>query len=162
MTTKTAIIGTIVLLLIFLVNPIKSRFLDSLSSIYTGVIVNLVNKDRASLSLSELKINPALEKAAQMKADDMAKRGYFAHNTPEGYTPWYWIEKAEYKYRYAGENLAVNFLNSEEVYKGWKESPTHWYNIISPKYTEMGVATSVGFYKGREAVFVVQMFATPF
>jgi uncharacterized protein YkwD len=37
----------------------------------------------------------------------------------------------------------------------------HFLNIVNPKYTEIGIATSTGIYKGREAVFVVQMFGTP-
>lgn len=139
----------------------KDELLDSLSAIYASVLVNLANKDRTNQNLSELKVNPLLERAAQMKADDMAERGYFAHNTPEGLTPWYWVERAGYKYKYAGENLAVNFLESEEVHSAWAASPTHWLNIVSPRYTEIGIATSTGFYKGYPAIFVVQMFGTP-
>lgn len=158
---KIIILVLIILVLFLTIKPIKNRIFDSLSSIYTFLLVDLANQDRSSLSIAQLKINHTLENAAQMKADDMAKRGYFSHNTPEGNTPWYWIEKNGYEYKYAGENLAVNFLDSEEVHRAWQNSPTHWFNIINPKYTEIGIATSVGFYKGREAVFVVQMFATP-
>ena len=50
-----------------------------------------------------------------MKADDMAKRGYFSHTTPDGKNPWYWLNLAGYKYSYAGENLAVNFIDSKDV-----------------------------------------------
>ena len=139
----------------------RIRVFDSLSAIYASVLVNLTNKDRVAANISELKVNPALEKAAQMKANDMATRGYFAHNTPEGLTPWYWIELAGYKYVYAGENLAVNFENSEDVQTAWKNSRGHFLNIINPKYTEIGIATSTGIYKGRTAIFVVQMFGAP-
>lgn len=139
----------------------RGYFFDSLSAIYASVLLNLANEERVISNLSELKINPFLEKAAQMKADDMAAKGYFAHNTPEGLTPWYWMDEAGYKYAYAGENLAVNFRDSEEVHTAWKNSRGHFLNIINPKYTEVGIATSTGIYKGREAVFVVQMFGAP-
>ncbi len=135
--------------------------LDSLSAIYGSVLVSLTNQDRSNLNLSELTVNPVLEQAAQLKADDMAKRGYFSHNTPEGETPWYWFEQAGYKYKYAGENLAVNFTESDQVEQAWEASRGHWLNIINPKYTEIGIATSTGQYKGKEAVFVVQLFGTP-
>jgi len=134
---------------------------DSLSAIYASVLVNLTNQDRVRANVSELKVNALLEKAAQMKADDMASKGYFAHNTPDGKTPWYWLGEAGYKYRYAGENLAVNFIDSNEIQTAWKNSPTHWLNIINPKYTEIGIATSTGVYKGKQAIFVVQMFGSP-
>lgn len=135
--------------------------LDSFAAVYANILVLLTNKDRVNQNISELKINPLLEKAAQMKADDMASKGYFAHNTPDGKTPWYWLSQAGYKYVFAGENLAVNFVESEDVQKAWMASPTHKSNIVNPKYTEIGIATSTGIYKGREAVFVVQMFGSP-
>ena len=55
----------------------------------------MTNQNRASANIAELKVNPLLEKAAQLKADDMATRGYFAHNTPEGLTPWHWFKEAD-------------------------------------------------------------------
>ena len=143
------------------VPSLRTGMFDSLSAIYASVLVNLTNKDRVLANVNELTVSPLLEKAAQMKANDMAKRSYFAHNTPEGKTPWYWFGEAGYKYKYAGENLAVNFTDSEEVITAWKNSRGHFLNIINPKYTEVGIATSTGVYKGREAVFVVQMFGTP-
>lgn len=156
-------IGLVVVLVVLLgIFPnFRTSLVDSLSAIYASVLVNLTNRDRVAQNLSELKVSPLLEKAAQMKADDMASKGYFAHNTPEGFTPWHWFELAGYKYSYAGENLAVNFNDSEEVQTAWKNSRGHFLNIINPKFTEIGIATSTGTYKGRQAVFVVQMFGTP-
>lgn len=151
----------VLIILVGFVPTFRTPILDSLSAIYASVLVNLTNRDRVAANVAELKVNPVLERAAQMKADDMAKRSYFSHNTPEGLTPWYWFEQAGYKYKYAGENLAVNFENSEDVETAWMNSRGHFLNIMNPKYTEIGIATSTGIYKGRTAVFVVQMFGTP-
>jgi uncharacterized protein YkwD len=140
---------------------LRDGMLNSFSAIYAGVLVNLTNQNRALANVAELKTNPILEKAAQMKADDMASRSYFAHNTPEGKTPWYWFGEAGYKYIYAGENFAVNFENSADVETAWMNSRGHFLNIMNPKFTEIGIATSTGFYKGRMAIFVVQLFGTP-
>lgn len=163
--TKGFKIGIFVIaisLIIFISIPsLRQVAVDSLSAIYASVLVNLTNKERAINKVGELKLNELLVKAAQMKADDMASKGYFAHNSPDGKTPWYWFEQAGYIYRYAGENLAVNFRDSEEVQRAWVNSRGHFLNIINPKYTEIGIATSTGTYKGREAIFVVQMFGTP-
>ena len=162
MKLKIAIVCLVLLVvLIGVVPPFRTGVLDSLSAIYASVLVNLTNKDRASANISELKISPLLEKVAQMKADDMANKGYFAHNTPEGFTPWYWFDQAGYKYIYAGENLAVNFENSEDIENAWMNSRGHFLNIMNPKFTEIGIATSTGIYKGRQAIFVVQMFGYP-
>lgn len=139
----------------------RSNVFDSISTIYTALLVDMTNKNRASANISELKVNTLLEKAAQMKADDMASKSYFSHNTPEGKTPWYWLERVGYKYIYAGENLAVNFENSEQVERAWMNSKGHFLNIMNPKFTEIGIATSTGVYKGKTAIFVVQMFGHP-
>lgn len=151
----------VLIILIGVIPTLRQGTIDSLSAIYASVLVNLTNKDRLANKVGELKVNPLLEKAAQMKADDMATKGYFAHNTPDGKTPWYWVEQAGYQYKYAGENLAVNFENSEDVETAWMNSRGHFLNIINPKYEEIGIATSTGTYKGRTAIFVVQMFGTP-
>lgn len=162
MKLKIAIVCIIVLMvLVGTIPSIFSTALDSLSAIYASVLVNLTNQNRTAANIAELKVNPVLEKAAQMKADDMASRSYFAHNTPEGQTPWYWFEKAGYQYVYAGENLAVNFEESEDVETAWMNSRGHFLNIMNPKFTEIGIATSTGIYKGRTAIFVVQMFGYP-
>jgi len=52
-----------------------------------------------------------LEQAAQLKANDMAEKGYFAHTSPDGKTPWEWLKDVSYPFLAAGENLAVNFLD---------------------------------------------------
>lgn len=161
---RLKILIAVLLILVISVGTVPSfrvPVLDSLSAIYASVLVNLTNQNRVTANVAELKVNPVLEKAAQMKADDMAVKSYFAHNTPDGKTPWYWFEQAGYKYKYAGENLAVNFENSEDVETAWMNSRGHFLNIVNPKYTEIGIATSTGIYKGRTAIFVVQMFGTP-
>ena len=162
MKLKIAIACLAVLIVLISVIPsFRTSVLNSLSAIYASVLVSLTNQNRAAANIAELKINPLLEKAAQMKADDMASKSYFAHNTPEGKTPWYFVEQAGYKYIYAGENLAVNFENSEDVETAWMNSRGHFLNIMNPKFTQIGIATSTGIYKGRTAIFVVQMFGAP-
>lgn len=131
------------------------------ASVIAAVLVNLANDDRTDLALPELRVNPLLTAAAQAKADDMARKGYFSHTTPEGYDSWHWFELVGYDYRHAGENLAVNFSDSAEVERAWMASPTHRDNIVSPRYTEIGIAVATGTYQGRPTVFAVQMFGSP-
>ena len=160
---KTAAAGILLLtiILVFAAPHFRSDFLDSLSAIYASVLIKLANQDRLAANISELEASLLLEQAAQLKADDMATKSYFSHNTPDGKTPWYFFDEVGYKYIYAGENLAVNFQDSEEIEKAWANSPRHFWNIMNPRYTEIGIATSTGIYKGRKAVFVVQLFGTP-
>mgnify|MGYP000872805523 FL=1 len=119
------------------------------------------NKERLAQDLSELTENELLKDAAQLKANEMAEKGFFSHVGPDGKQPWAYLDEVGYKYAAAGENLAVNFVHSKEVHKAWMNSPTHKANIIQPKFTEIGIATAKGIYKGQEVVFVVQFFAKP-
>lgn len=132
-----------------------------LASIVPSALIALTNADRAEVGIAELKENATLAAAAQLKADDMAAKGYFAHVTPDGKQPWHWLDQAGYSYTYAGENLAVNFDDSRDVEEAWVNSPTHYANIVKRQYTEIGIATARGTYKGEEVTFVVQFFASP-
>lgn len=131
------------------------------ASVLPGVLVDLTNADRQQSGVGTLTLDPALSQAAQLKADDMAAKGYFAHVSPEGKTPWYWLDAVGYKYTYAGENLAVDFNDSKDVEDAWMASPTHHANIVKAQYTRVGFAVAKGMYQGKETTFVVQEFATP-
>lgn len=134
---------------------------DFLAAIIKSDIVALTNDRREEVGASELSIDELLELSAQRKAEDMALKSYFAHVGPDGRQPWSWIADAGYAYRYAGENLAVRFVDSSDVIEAWMASPTHRANIIKPVYTHIGVGTAEGLYKGERATFVVQHFAAP-
>lgn len=133
----------------------------TLAQVYPSVVVTLTNTDRVKQSLQALSVNGKLTKAAQLKADDMAKNGYFAHTSPSGITPWHWFGSVGYSFVYAGENLAVNFDDSQTVQTAWLNSPTHRANILNGNFTEIGVAVAKGLYNGRETTFVVEMFGAP-
>lgn len=134
---------------------------QNLAAVYAKVLVALTNDKRGEEKLGVLRTNTLLEEAAQMKANDMAEKGYFAHYGPDGSAPWNWIDKAGYTYDVAGENLAIDFTDSEDVTEAWMNSPAHRANILNNKFTEIGIATAEGKYQGHSTTFVVQMFGTP-
>ena len=131
------------------------------SAITVSNIINLTNQSRASYSLAALTENNLLDQAAQAKADDMLAKGYFAHTTPSGQTPWDFITKAGYNYLMAGENLAVNFTQAEDVETAWMNSPGHKANILNKNFEQIGIGISQGAFEGHNAIFVVQMFGVP-
>jgi uncharacterized protein YkwD len=132
-----------------------------LAAVFPSALVAFTNDIRADVHEKPLTENQTLVAAAQLKADDMASRGYFAHYTPEGLAPWSFIEKAGYAYSHAGENLAVNFVDSKDVVDAWVASPTHYKNLVKDNYTEIGIATAEGVYQGRKTIFIVEFFGTP-
>jgi len=124
-------------------------------------LVQLTNQERQSSGLPALKENPKLDEAALQKAQDMLQNDYFAHQSPQGLSPWYWFKNAGYTYKTAGENLAIGFLDSEEVMNSWNNSPTHKENLLNPKFKEIGIAVVKGNFQGSEATIVVQHFGAP-
>jgi len=134
--------------------------LPKMAEVLPSVLVMLTNQERAMQDINTLETSSLLTVAAQAKANDMATREYFSHVSPEGLTPWFWLDGVNYPYEKAGENLAVNFVDSEDVIKGWLQSPTHKANIMSEKYEEIGIATAQGKYKGKQAIYIVQYFGT--
>ena len=131
-----------------------------LSSIMPEVLIDLTNRNREQIKMHYLEQNSLLAKAAQLKAEDMVSKEYFAHTSPEGTDPWHWFDIVGYDYIYAGENLAVNFFDSYEIDKAWMNSPKHMKNIINNNFNEIGIGMATGNYKGRESIFVVQLFGT--
>jgi hypothetical protein len=153
--------GIIFVEIIFLAQIYILPRTNLLGLIVSNTIFDETNINRAEENLTPLTVNQTLNEAAQLKANDMAAKGYFAHTSPEGLTPWHWFDKAGYSFYYAGENLAVNFIDSKDVVNAWMNSPSHRANIINYNFTEIGVGIAKGQYKGSEAIFVVQMFGKP-
>lgn len=147
--------------LAFSIKSVVVKHPDLLSAVITSVLVDLTNSNRLSENLSPLEESATLVRAAQLKADDMAGKSYFAHTSPEGVTPWYWFKESGYTFVYAGENLAVNFTDSEDVVRAWMSSPGHRANILNGKFTQTGIAMASGLYNGRQTIYVVQLFGRP-
>lgn len=162
--TESAVVVLILILLIevfFFADPFYLKRTNFFATILQNVLVSETNVSRTSNDLISLNENPLLDNAARLKAEDMAKNGYFAHVSPTGIDPWHWFDEAHYKYSYAGENLAINFSDSEDVIKAWLNSPAHRANIMNQRFTEIGIGIAHGKYQNKETTFVVQMFGKP-
>lgn len=131
------------------------------ASVTASVLIDLTNESRVAYNESPLTRSPILDQAAELKAGDMSQLGYFAHNSPTGVTPWFWFKKVGYVFLYAGENLAINFTDANEVRDAWLASPLHRANLLNVKFKEIGMATVSGVYKDGPTIYVVQLFGTP-
>ena len=134
---------------------------SNLATVIPVVLTTLINEERTHGQLENLTVSPILDQAAQMKAEDMAKKSYFAHTSPDGQTTWNLLDTVQYRYDYAGENLAINFTDSQDVVMAWMNSPTHRANIVKSSYREVGTGLATGIYEGKETLFVVQVYANP-
>lgn len=121
-------------------------------------LLEATNVERAHQQLPSLQLNEKLTRAAKLKADDMLKNQYWAHVAPGGTTPWDWLEAADYRYDYAGENLAKNFSSAGGVTTAWMASPEHRANILSEHYNDVGFAIVEGELDGQPTTLVVALY----
>jgi uncharacterized protein YkwD len=147
----------------FLVASLVARQSGSsfLAAVVQSEVISMTNDERAQNKVGTLTENSLLDAAARAKAQDMAAKGYFAHVSPDGREPWDFIVAAGYDYQYAGENLAVRFVDSKDVVDAWMASPTHRANITKVQYTDIGIGLAQGTYEGASATYVVEYFGSP-
>lgn len=140
---------------------LEPSILGYASNITPEQVIELTNQKRLENGLAPLTINGQLNEAAQRKAGDMFAFNYWAHNSPSGRNPWDFFQEVGYKYLYAGENLARDFMNSSSVVEAWMNSPTHRDNLLNSHYQETGLAVVNGTLNGVETTLVVQLFGAP-
>lgn len=134
---------------------------DFFSTIAVQRLVSLVNQERQARNLPVLSLNNSLNSVADLKVNDMLARDYFEHTSPAGITPWFWFKKIGYNYQYAGENLAMGFTQTDDVFQAWMNSPLHRDNILNPNYQEMGLAIKSGQIQNHEDTLAVLVFGRP-
>jgi len=118
-------------------------------------VINLTNKERAAQGLSPLKSDSQLNKLAQIKAEDMARNGYFSHTSPTYGSAFDMMNTYGISYKTAGENIAKGQKNAHTVMDGWMNSSGHRENILNSFYSEIGVGYAVD---SRGTTYWVQLF----
>lgn len=114
-----------------------------------GQLLTLANEARAAggccdagvcfESSAALESSESLGRAARLHARDMAERQYFAHDTPEGLTPFDRMRREGFEGCAMGENLAQGQTSAEEVVAGWLKSPDHCENLLDPGFGRVGL-----------------------
>jgi uncharacterized protein YkwD/uncharacterized membrane protein YeaQ/YmgE (transglycosylase-associated protein family) len=110
-------------------------------------MLEMVNKERVANGLKPLQNDPELIPVARSHSDDMFKRGYFAHNTPEGKNPFDRMKAANISFSEAGENLALA-QTLEIAHTNLMNSPGHRANILSPAFGRLGIGILDGGFYG--------------
>jgi uncharacterized protein YkwD len=106
-----------------------------------------------------LTLEKHLSSAAREHARDMARHNMLEHTGSDGSRPDQRVTRAGYEWRATGENIASGPTTPEEVMAGWLASPGHCENIMSPRFTEMGIAWVVD-PKSESGVYWAQVFGT--
>jgi len=96
------------------------------------------NAARLNNKVKPLTLNDQLSLAAQAKANDMAARDYWSHQTPQGNPPWVFAQAQGYSYQKLGENLATGFAGPQATIDGWMASTEHRNNMLDEAYSQVG------------------------
>jgi len=132
-------------------------------------VLDLVNQTRATPrncgnrafdAARPVRWSDSLAAASRAHSEDMAHHSYFSHGGHDGTNPAQRVERAGYRYRTIGENIAGGQLQPEDAMSGWINSPRHCANLMNPAFTEMGVAFSVD-RKSEMGVYWTQVFGAP-
>lgn len=148
-------------------------------------IHELVNRERQKQGLKPLELDPRLAEIARGHSEDMAKRNYFGHQSPEGLSPTDRGKIAGYPLRKKlgrgyTEGLAENVFKgtlyrsmtrmlgltryhwmteselANKIVAGWMKSPGHRKNILTATYDKEGIGAGVS--KAGYELYVTQVF----
>jgi|GEM_PF-2724846 len=138
-------------------------------------LFRLTNVKRREAGLNELIWSDLGATVAQAHCIDMGVRGYFAHNTPEGLTPFQRMQLTGLNYRAAAENLSCGGSwigpgsppevpytapdTAQQAMEGLWNSPGHKANILG-NYTHLGVGF-VFLPNSPQGGYYCQIFYTP-
>lgn len=105
----------------------------------TGSILSAINGVRQANGRKPLAYNHRLEEAARTQARLMASRDQLSHNL--GTTLRQRVTAAGYDGA-VGENVAGGQRTLQQAIEGWLNSPRHRETLLSPRFTEFGLAVA--------------------
>ncbi len=118
-------------------------------------MLEMINEERTKAGLSILEKDEPLRSVARAHSEDMFRRGYFSHITPERKTLADRLKDGGVKYIFSGENLALA-PNVEAAMEGLMKSEGHKKNILSDAYAKAGIGALDG---GQYGIIFTQNFS---
>jgi len=103
-----------------------------------AAMLDYVNAQRIQRNLAPLVADSQLAAVARAHSEDMFRRSYFAHATPDGLSPFDRMRAAKIRYQVAGENIAYA-PNVAMANDGLIHSPEHRDNILRPEFRRVGM-----------------------
>ncbi len=96
-------------------------------------VLSLINDERQSRGLGELRFSAELYDAAQERAQEQYQMGSLSHTRPDG-SDWYTISELA-----MAENLAMGQNSPQSVYSAWYNSSGHKDNMLNPDHSTAGI-----------------------
>lgn len=111
-------------------------------------MLDLVNLERQKVGAKPLNYDGDLQKAARLHSEDMFRRSYFSHFSPEGKDVGDRLAEANIAYLVAGENLAYA-PNVSIAHQGLMNSEGHRRNILDSSFAKVGIGVVDGGAYGK-------------
>lgn len=132
-----------------------------LVSVYERQIFDLANVFRLKNGLSVLEWHDTVADAARKHSEDMASRGYFDHESPEGHSPGDRLRAVGLaKYAAYAENIAAGYRDAFEAHNGWINSSGHRENLLMKELETLGVGAAYD-ADSKYRWYYTQKFYTP-
>lgn len=126
------------------------------------------NAERGAARKNPVRRDRALDAIAQSHAADMARRGYYAHRSPNGTTDTRRALAVGYPHKWAGAGRVWIMDNIWKVPRGrcgrglaraavrtWLGSPGHRANMLDGRHVRLGVGVAIS---RRGTIYFVQAF----
>lgn len=107
-----------------------------------------------------LTLSAVLNRAALIHSQDMASKSFLEHRGSDGSMVGDRVARVGYRWRTVGENVADGAQTAQAVVQLWLDSPGHCVNIMTPGFTEMGIAFAAD-PKSDAGIYWTQVFAAP-
>ena len=139
------------------------------NTVLASQVLTDLNRLRRSHGLRALRFSPRLTAAATQHSEEMARLGYFSHDSANGAAFWRRLERyygsSGRRYWSVGENLLWSSpdVDAAGALKMWMGSPEHRANLLKGEWREIGlsavhVASAPGSFKGLEVTIVTADF----
>ncbi len=105
-------------------------------------VLRIINGYRAAGGLEPLKLNEDLTMISNVRAEEIAWSGVHSHTRPNLMSCFSLMRDHGFPSGQAGENIGWGYETAEAVCEAWKNSPTHYENIMNPQFTEVGIGVA--------------------
>ena len=126
----------------------------------SGILVDL-NRVRTQHGLVPLRLSSKLNAAASQHSREMARVGYFSHNSADGSAFWRRIQRFYPANGYGSWSVGENLLWSspdvtpQHALDMWLASPEHRANLLRGSFSRVGIGSLDGAFQGASAARVV-------
>ncbi len=101
---------------------------------------DMISIYRRNNGLSAISIDPQLQKVAAAQVKAMAEADQLSHTVAGSLMTR--LDGAGFQHSTAVENVSAGYHTLAEAFSGWRQSPPHNANMLSPAMRRMGIATA--------------------